>query len=139
MGPLPEFVVVALRWAAAWAAVGLLIGVLFVSGKTLLAGPGAEVNILGYVLWAPVLAGAAAAAGLGIGLIFAGLMAVTADWRDSLVGDGIMIRLGPDVLCGAGAGLVPGFLVGGLGSALFFAFVGGCFAAAFNWWASRTG
>jgi hypothetical protein len=77
--------------------------------------------------------GAAAAAGLALGLIYTGLLAVSAGWRDSLEGDDWKTRLGPYVLCGAAAGLIPGFLVGGFTGALFFAVLAGCTALALTW------
>jgi hypothetical protein len=42
-------------------------------------------------------------------------------------------QLGPQVLCGAGAGLVAGLLVGGFSGAAFFAPLGALTAAIFNW------
>jgi outer membrane lipoprotein SlyB len=58
---------------------------------------------------------------------------VSADWRDSLEGDDWKTTLGPYVLCGAVAGLIAGFLVGGFTGALFFAVLGGATAAALTW------
>jgi hypothetical protein len=141
VGPPPKFVLGAVRWAAAWAAFGVVSGVLVMLVKTLpfMESGARQDSMLSYLFWIPLLGGAAAAAGFGIGLIFSGLMWVTTDWRDSLEGDGLMIRLGPDVLCGAAAGLVPGLLVGGLTGALFFATLGGCTAAALKWWEGRKG
>ena len=110
---LPQVFRVALRWAAAWAAVGFVLGILLMLGK---APPFAESgakpdSILGYIFWVPALGGGAAAAGLGIGLIFTGLMALTTEWRESLEDTpGAMAQLGPDVACGAVAGLLAGFL-----------------------------
>jgi MFS family permease len=133
IGPLPGFVFVALRWAVAWAIVGLVAGVLSLVRKTLFfteasAGPDG-----GTAFWLPVMIGASAAAGLGIGSIYTGLLAVSADWRDSLEGDDWKTRLGPYVLCGAAAGLIAGFLVGGFTGALFFAVLGACTAGALTW------
>jgi hypothetical protein len=89
---------------------------------------------LGYIFWVPALGGGAAAAGLGIGLIFTGLMALTTEWRESLEDTpGMMARLGPDVLCGAVAGLIAGLLVGGSTGAFFFATLGVCSAAIMKW------
>jgi MFS family permease len=141
MGPLPDFVTVALQWAVAWAVVGLVVGVLFLLGKAFPFGEaGAKPDsVLGHAFWVPILIGAAAAGGLGIGLIFTGLMAVSADWRDSLQGDDWKTRLGPDVACGAVAGLIAGFLVGGFTGALFFAVLGAGTAAALKWKDVRQG
>jgi len=133
---LPQVFRVALLWAAAWAAVGLVLGILLMLGK---APPFAESgakpdSILGYIFWVPALGGGAAAAGLGIGLIFTGLMALTTEWRESLEDTpGMMARLGPDVLCGAVAGLIAGLLVGGSTGAFFFATLGVCSAAIMKW------
>ena len=132
MGPLPGFVLVALRWAVAWAIVGLVVGILSLVRQTL-PFMEARPDDGGVAFWVPVMIGAAAAAGLGIGLIYTGLLAVSADWRDSLEGDDWKTRLGPYVLCGAAAGLIAGLLAGGLTGALFFAVLGGCTAAALTW------
>jgi hypothetical protein len=48
-----------------------------------------------------------------------------------------MARLGPDVACGAVAGLVAGLLVGGLTGALFFGALGAGFAGVMKWKGSR--
>jgi MFS family permease len=139
MGPLPGFVLVALRWAVAWAIVGLVVGVLSLVRNALpFTEPSAKPDG-GIAFWVPVMIGAAAAAGLGIGLIYTGLLAVSADWRDSLHGDDWKTRLGPYVLCGAAAGLIAGFLVGGLTGGFFFAVLGGSTAAALTWLDMRKG
>ncbi len=139
MGPLPGFALVALRWAVAWAIVGLVVSVLSLVRKTL---PHTEASASpdgGIAFSVPVMIGAAAAAGLALGLIYSGLLAVSADWRNSLEGDDWKTRLGPYVLCGAAAGLVAGFLVGGFTGALFFAVLGGCTAGALTWIEMRKG
>jgi len=139
---LPHVFRVALRWAAAWAAVGLVLGILLMLGK---APPFAESgakpdSILGYIFWVPALGGGAAAAGLGIGLIFTGLMALTTGWRESLEDTpGAMAQLGPDVACGAVAGLTAGLLVGGFTGALFFGTLGAGFAGVMKHLALRKG
>jgi MFS family permease len=135
---LPSFVLVALRWAVTWAIGGLVVGVLSLVWKTL---PFTEARPQdgGIAFWVPVMISAAAAAGLGIGLIYTGLLVVSADWRDSLEGDDWKTRLGPYVLCGAGAGLIAGFLVGGFTGALFFAMLGGCTAGLLTWMDIRKG
>jgi MFS family permease len=139
MGPLPGFVMVALRWAVTWAIGGLVIGVLSMLRDTLpFIEPSARPDG-GVAFWVPVMIGAAAAAGLGIGVIYTGLVAVTTDWRDSLQGDNWKTRLGPYVLCGAVAGLIAGFLAGGFTGALFFAVLGGGTAAALTWLDLRKG
>lgn len=141
LGPPPPFLKLAIRWAVAWAVIGVVLGVMFMLGKAPPFGQAATAprsdNILAYAFWIPMLGGAAAAAGLGVGIIFAVLMIVTTDWRDSLEGDGLMIRLGPDMLCGAAAGMIAGLLVGGITGALFFATLGAFSAAGMNWVANR--
>ena len=140
IGPLPQVFRVALRWTAAWAAVGLVLGILLMLGK---APPFAESgakpdSVFGYIFWVPALGGGAAAAGLGIGLLFAGLMALTAEFRESLEDTpGAMAKLGPDLACGALAGLMAGLLVGGLTGALFFGTLGAGFAGAMKHLALR--
>jgi hypothetical protein len=138
-GPLPGFALVALRWAVAWAIVGLVVSVSWLVRNSFYfteasAGPDG-----GIAYSVPVMIGAAAAAGLALGLIYTGLLAVSADWRDSLEGDDWKTRLGPYGLCGAVAGLIPGFLVGGFTGALFFAVLGGCTALALTWIETRRG
>jgi hypothetical protein len=140
-GPLPEFFRVGLKWAATWAVVGCIMGLLFMVGRVLpLAESGAKPSsVFGYVFWVPALTGGAAAAGLAIGLIFAGLMAVTTELRESLEDSpGMMARLGPDALCGAVAGLMAGLLVGGWSGALFFGALGAASGGILKYWVIRT-
>lgn len=119
--PSPQVLQVALRWVVAWAAVGMVLGVVQMLRKM-------------EIFWIPALLVGAAAAGLGIGLLYACLMVVTEDWRDSLADTpGLMAQLGPQALCGASAGLVAGLLAGGIGGALFFGALGGCSAVALSW------
>jgi hypothetical protein len=132
MGPLPAFALVALRWAVAWAIVALVVSVFSLLRKIYFAESSDSVDG-GIAYSVPVMIGAAAAAGLALGLIYTGLLAVSADWRDSLEGDDWKTRLGPYVLCGAAAGLIPGFLVGGFTGAVFFAVLAGCTAVALTW------
>jgi MFS family permease len=139
MGPLPGFALVALRWAVAWAIVGLVVSVLSLVRKTLFYTEASGSPDGGIAFSVPVMIGAAAAAGLSLGLIYTGLLAVSSDWRDSLQGDDWKTRLGPYVVCGAAAGLMAGFLVGGFTGALFFAVLGGCTAGALTWIEMRTG
>ena len=139
--PLPRLPQVALRWTAVWAVGGLVVGICLMLLKAL---PVAESSykpesVSSYVSWVPVIALAGAAAGLGIGLLYACLMALTEEWRNSIEGTGIMVRLGPLVLCGAAAGLVAGLLAAGFGGALFFALLGACSAAGLNWKVARDG
>jgi hypothetical protein len=133
---LPPFFRVGLKWAASWAVVGGIMGLLFMVGRVVpLAESGAKPSsVLANVYWIPALTGGAAAAGLAIGLIFAGLMAVTTDWRDSFEDTpGMAAQLGPDTVCGAVAGLIPGLLVGGLSAGLFFAVLSAVSAGLMKW------
>lgn len=139
MGPLPGFAHVALRWAVAWAIVGLVVSVLSLVRKTLFYTETSGSPDGGIAFSVPVMIGAAAAAGLALGLIYTGLLAVSADWRDSLQGGDWKSRLGPYVVCGAAAGLMAGLLVGGFTGALFFAVLGGCTAGALTWIEMRKG
>ena len=110
-----------LLWTLAWAMVGLALGIV-------------QLLRTGQVSWIPSLSLGAAAGGLGIGILYAGLMFLTEDWRDSLADTpGLAAQLGPPVLCGALAGVIAGFLVGGFSGAFFFATVGALTAAMFNW------
>ena len=139
MGPLPGFALVAFRWAVAWAIVGLVVSVLSLVRKTLFYTEASGSPDGGIAFSVPIMIGAAAAAGLALGLIYTGLVAMSADWRDSLQGDDWKTRLGPYVVCGAAAGLIAGFLVGGFTGALFFAVLGGCTAGALTWIELRNG
>jgi hypothetical protein len=131
IGPLPSFALVALRWSVAWAIVGLVVSVSWLVRTTYFTEAAGLDGGIAYSV--PAMIGAAAAAGLALGLIYTGLLAVSADWRDSLEGDDWKTRLGPYVLCGAAAGLIPGFLVGGFTGAVFFAVLAGCTAVALTW------
>ena len=138
IGPLPGFALAALRWAVAWAIVALVVSVSSLVRKTYFTEAISSLDG-GIAYSVPVMIGAAAAAGLVLGLIYTGLLAVSADWRDSLEGDDWKTRLIPYALCGAAAGLIPGFLVGGLAGAMFFAVLGGCTALALTWIETRMG
>jgi hypothetical protein len=133
IGPLPGFALVALRWAVAWAIVGLVVSVSSLLWKTFYFTEASAGLDDGIAYSVPAMIAAAGVAGLALGLIYTGLLAVSADWRDSLEGDDWKTRLGPYVLCGGAAGLIPGFLVGGLAGALFFAMLAGCTALALTW------
>jgi hypothetical protein len=117
---------------------GLAVGITLMMLKALpFAEAGAKPSDGEFALWIPGMALAGAAAGLGVGLLYAGLMLVTEEWRNGLEGDTLTIRLGPQVLCGTTAGFVAGLVAGGFGGAAFFALLGACTAAALNWRAAR--
>jgi hypothetical protein len=112
---------ITLSWTVAWAIGGLAFGII-------------QLLRTGQVSWIPALGLGATAAGLGVGILYACLMLVTEDWRDSLADTpGVMAQVAPQVLCGVGAGLAAGLLAGGFSGALFFAGLGAASAAAFNW------
>jgi hypothetical protein len=133
IGPLPGFALVALRWAVAWAIVGLVVSVFWLVRKSFYFTEASTGLDGGIAYSVPAMIAAGAAGGLALGLIYTGLLAVSADWRDSLEGDDWKTRLGPYVLSGAAAGLLAGFLVGGFTGALFFAVLGGCTALTLTW------
>jgi hypothetical protein len=138
MGPLPDFVLVALRWAITWSIVGFALGILNVLGHSLpfvesQSPTGASpISIVALGL-------GAAAAGLGMGLLYAFIWILSADLREAYERPGFAGVVGPYALCGAAAGLVAGFLVGGFAGALFFAFLGAITAAGLNWKEIRMG
>jgi hypothetical protein len=61
-------------------------------------------------------------------------MILTEGWRDSFADTpGLAAQLAPQVLCGAGAGIMGGLLAGGYSGALFFGALGAITATIFNW------
>lgn len=139
-GPLPQFFLLGLKWSGVWAVIGCIVGLLLMVGKAapFAASGGKSSSVFTYVFSVPALTAGAAAAGLAIGLIFAGLMAVTTEWRESLEDTpGMTARLGPDALCGAVAGFVPGLLVGGISGGLFFASLGAASGGIMKYWIIR--
>jgi hypothetical protein len=122
---LPKLPQLAASWIIAWAVAGLIAGIILRLLKE-------------DASWIPMMVLAGAAAGLGVGLLYAFLMTISQEWRNSLEGDTLTVRLGPQVACGAVAGLVAGLLAGGFGGAAFFAGLGACTAAALNWRAARS-
>src|SRR5258707_988598 len=102
---------VAIRWAGAWTALGLVAGVVLMFAKApFLAESGARPTSLSfYATWIPFMGFGGAAFGLFLGLIFAALMALTERWRTPAEAKpGIVRRHGPRLLCGAAAGGVIG-------------------------------
>jgi hypothetical protein len=139
LGPLPAFALVALRWAVAWAIVGLVVSVFSLVRMTFYFTESSASQEGGIAYSVPATIAAAAMAGLALGLIYTGLLAVSAGWRDSLEDHDWKTRLIPYALCGAAAGLIPGFLVGGSTGALFFAVLAGCTALALTTIETRMG
>jgi hypothetical protein len=110
-----------LLWTVTWAAIGLAFGI-------------AQLLRTGQVSWIPSLGLGAAAAGFGMGILYALLMILTEGWRDSFADTpGLAAQLAPQVLCGAGAGIMGGLLAGGYSGALFFGALGAITATIFNW------
>ena len=113
---IKRIVFTTIRWAAAWAAAGLLVGVLMMLGKVpVIAEPGAPSNISFYAFWIPLCWGVGAFFGLVMGLIYASLLAALGQL--SAIGTepganesaGFMGRYGWRLLCGASAGGAIGF------------------------------
>lgn len=116
-----------LQWTLFWGVVGLALGLV-------------QVLRTGAISWILTLGLGAAAGGIGTGILYAGLMMLTEDWRDSLADTpGFFSQAGPQLICGAVAGLIPGLVVGGFGGAIFFGALGACSAAVVNWRSVREG
>ena len=100
-----------LRWTAAWAAIGLLLGGAMVLGRVPpIAEPGAPSGFGFYLFWLPVCLGAASVLGLLLGLIYACLMAAVELWEGpGGTKKGFMSTYGRRLLCGAFAGGLIGF------------------------------
>jgi hypothetical protein len=126
----------AIQWTIGWGVAGIVFGIplMLLKAVPLGRGPSSDDPSF-YAFWVPALGLGAAAAGLGIGFLYAGLMAVTEEWRLQYEQDtpGMKGQLLPPVICGAASGLVPGLLVGGIGGAIFFALLGAVSATAFTW------
>jgi hypothetical protein len=116
-----------LQWVLLWAVIGLALGIL-------------QLLRTGAVSWIFSLTLGGGAGGLGTGILYAGLMLLTENWRDSLADTpGLPAQVGPQVACGVGAGILPGLLVGGLSGALFFGGLGALTSAVLNWRSVREG
>ena len=101
-----------MRWTAAWAAIGLLIGIAMTLGRVPpIAEPGAPSGYAFYMFWIPVCLGAAGAFGLLLGLIFSSLLAAIGLWMPLVVAESgsFMSTYGWRMLCGAIAGGMIGF------------------------------
>src|SRR3954466_11355829 len=78
-----------LLWTIAWAVIGLVLGI-------------AQLLRTGQVSWIPSLGLAAAAGGLGMGILYTALLLLTEDWRDSPADTpGLAGQVGAPGLCGA--------------------------------------
>ena len=116
-----------LQWILLWAVLGLALGIL-------------QLLRTGAVSWIFSLTLGGGAGGLGTGILYAGLMLLTENWRDSLADTpGLPAQVGPQVACGVAAGILPGLLVGGLSGALFFGAVGALTSVVVNWRSVREG
>jgi hypothetical protein len=137
--PMQRLTQSAVQWTIGWGAAGVVLGVPLMLIKAIAESGARADDPSFYAFWVPALGLGAAAGGLGIGALYAGLMFLTEDWRLQYEQDtpGMKGRLLPPVVCGAAAGLVPGLLVGGFGGAFFFALLAGVTAAAFTWRTAR--
>ena len=106
---LKQILHVTVRWAKAWGIGGLVIGILMMLGKT---APFAESgghpgSVWSYSGWVPAALVFGAVAGLAIGFVYAGLLALTENWRTPYESrpSGVSRYL-PKVLCGAAAGMI---------------------------------
>jgi hypothetical protein len=125
----------AMQWTIGWGVGGVVLGVPLMLLKMMMESGARADDLSFYAFWVPALGLGAAAGGLGIGVLYSGLMTITEEWRLQYEQEtpGVKGRLLPPVLCGAAAGLVPGLLVGGIGGAFFFALLAAVTATAFNW------
>jgi len=124
----------AVQWTVGWGVAGVVLGVPLMLLKMMMESAARADDLSFYAFWVPALGLGAAAGGLGIGVLYAGLLMGTEEWRHQYEQDtrGVKGWLLPPVVCGAASGLIPGLLVGGIGGALFFALLAGCTAAAFT-------
>jgi hypothetical protein len=101
-----------MRWTAAWAVIGLLIGIAMTLGRVPpIAEPGAPSGYAFYVFWIPVCLAVASVFGLLLGLIFSSLLAAINLWMPQVVADSgsFMSTYGWRMVCGAIAGGMIGF------------------------------
>ena len=122
----------AVQWTVGWGVAGVVLGVPLMLLKMMMESGTRADDLSFYAFWVPALGLGAAAGGLGIGVLYAGLLMGTEEWRLQYEQDtpGPKGWLLPPVVCGAASGLIPGLLVGGIGGALFFALLAGSTAAA---------
>ena len=108
---LKQTLLTAMRWAAAWAVVGLLVGVLMMLGKVPpIAEPGAPGDVWFYAFWIPLCWGVGALFGLLLGSLYACLLAafeLLSPPAES--SQGFMANYGRRLICGAIAGGAIGF------------------------------
>jgi uncharacterized membrane protein len=100
-----------LRWTAAWAAIGSLLGLVMTLGRVPpIAEPGAPSGYAFYVFWIPVCLGAGSVFGLLLGLIYACLMTAIDLWMPRTeTRPSFMTTYGWRLMCGAIAGGAVGF------------------------------
>ena len=112
------------RWAKHWTLGGLVIGILMMLTKTppYAESGGSAGDILDYAAWIPVAGVVGLLAGLVIGFVYAGLMALTRTRRQPYEArPSAFARLMPRVLCAAVAGFVVTAPLLGPAGALIFA------------------
>ena len=112
------------RWAKHWTLGGLAIGILMMLTKTppYAESGGSAGDILDYAAWIPVAGVVGLLAGLVIGFVYAGLMALTRTRRQPYEArPSGFARLMPRVLCAAVAGFVVTVPLLGPSGALIFA------------------
>jgi len=103
-----------MRWTAAWAVIGLLIGIAMTLGRVPpMAEPGAPSGYAFYLFWIPVCLGVASVFGLLLGLLFSSLLAAIELWMPLVVAESgsFMSIYGWRLVCGAIAGGMIGFPV----------------------------
>ncbi|HXT23406.1 MAG TPA: hypothetical protein VN749_01115 [Candidatus Eisenbacteria bacterium] len=116
MMPIPfwlrTILLTTMRWTAAWALIGLLVGLAMTLGRVPpIAEPGAPSGYAFYLFWIPVGLGVASVFGLLLGLIFSSLLAAIELWMPEVVTESgsFMSTYGWRMVCGAIAGGVIGF------------------------------
>jgi hypothetical protein len=108
---LKQTLLTAMRWAAGWAAVGLLVGVWMMLGKVPpIAEPGAPREVWFYAFWIPLCWGVGALFGVLLGLPYACLLAAFELWSPPAGSPpGFMTNYGRRLLAGSIAGGAIGF------------------------------